>query len=488
MLAGLDDELPVGAEFALVVAERGLVQSADRQIAIDLFEALQAQAVQFGVQSARRLFGKRKNGGVLLRRDERKKVSSGGVARLLRYVRGPASKTGAMNRLVSTPMSALLCAATSAAAWAAPPGIRIGVLPPGPLDAITDVAGVRVGQVTLISGDGALRPGVGPVRTGVTVVVPNGDPWNQRVAAGTFDLNGNGEMTGTHWVEESGFLEEPVALTNTLNVGKVDDGVVDWMFKRYPNILEDDVPLPVVAECDDQSMNDIEGRHVTQADVVKALDRATGGPFPRGAVGAGTGMHAFGFKGGIGTASRMLGPNVGGYTVGVLTNVNDGGRSELRINGVPVGRDLANVLKPVFPHGYAMTPMGGRGAGGSIIVVVATNAPLDNRQLRELAKRASLGLARTGWNSHISSGDLFIAFSTTRIYPRNTKAGGSTFVVNDEDTMDALFAATSESTEAAVDDALFSAVTMTGINGNTLYALPIDRVRELLKAAGATGV
>jgi D-aminopeptidase len=367
------------------------------------------------------------------------------------------------------------------------PGIRIGVLPPGPLDAITDVKGVRVGQVTKIEGSGPLHPGAGPVRTGVTVVVPSDDTWNQRVAAATFDLNGNGEMTGTHWVDEAGFLEVPIALTNTLNVGRVDDGVIDWMIRRHSQIgIEDDVPLPVVAECDDQGFNDIQGRHVSPADVVKALDDAAPGAFKRGAVGAGTGMHAFGFKGGIGTASRVLAHDAGGYTVGVLTNVNDGRRTELKINGVPIGRALANELLPVYPHGLAAIPRA-RLSGGSIIVVVATDAPLDNRQLRELAKRAAIGLGRTGWNSHISSGDLFIAFSTTRVYPRDTNKATSTAVVAEEDTMDALFGATAEATEAAVDDALFSATTMTGANGATLYALPLDRVRSLLRAAGATG-
>ncbi len=372
----------------------------------------------------------------------------------------------------------------ASAAFGAVAGLRIGFLQPGALDAITDVPGVRVGQVTKIEGSGALRPGVGPVRTGVTVVVPNTDTWNSRPAAASYVLNGNGEMTGTHWVDEAGFIEVPIALTNTLNVGRVDDGVIDWMIKRYPQIgIEDDVPLPVVAECDDQGLNDIQGRHVSPADVGRALDDAKTGSFARGNVGAGTGMHGFGFKGGIGTASRVTDKDMGGYTVGVLTNVNDGSRSELRIDGVPVGRALQHELLPVYPHRAAM----GRGgpSGGSIIVVVATNAPLDSRQLRELDKRAVLGLGRTGWDSHISSGDLFIAFSTARVYPRDTAKPVSTFVVSDEDTMDALFAATAEATEAAVDDALFNATTMTGANGVTLYALPLDRVRALLQAAGA---
>jgi len=374
--------------------------------------------------------------------------------------------------LRSVALPALLLVAASLPSPAETPGIRIGVLPAGPLDAITDVKGVRVGQVTKNEGTGPLRPGTGPARTGVTVVVQNADPWNDRVAAATYDLNGNGEMTGSHWVDEAGFLEVPIALTNTLNVGRVDDGVIDWMIKRYPQVgIEDDVPLPVVA---------------AHADVGTAIDGAAPGRFARGAVGAGTGMHAFGFKGGIGTASRMLARDVGGYTVGVLTNVNDGRRAELHINGVPIGRDLEHDLLPVYPHGYAGVPRT-RFSGGSIIVVVATDAPLDHRQLHELGKRASLGLARTGWNSHVSSGDLFIAFSTTRIYPRDTKKQTSTVVVDDEDTMDALFAATAEATEAAVDDALFSAKTMTGASGATLYALPLDRVRALLQAAGATG-
>jgi D-aminopeptidase len=194
-------------------------------------------------------------------------------------------------------------------------------------------------------------------------------------------------------------------------------------------------------------------------------------------------MHAFGFKGGIGTASRVLAKDAGGYTVGVLTNVNDGRRADLKIDGVPVGRALQHELLPVYPH-VSMLPRT-QLAGGSIIVVVATDAPLDNRQLRELDKRAVLGLARTGWNSHISSGDLFIAFSTTRLYPRDAKVKTSTQLVDDEDVMDALFAATAEATEAAVDDALFSAKTMVGADGITLYSLPLDRVRALLQAAGA---
>jgi D-aminopeptidase len=364
---------------------------------------------------------------------------------------------------------------------AATDGITIGTLPAGKNDAITDVAGVLVGQVTKIEGEaGPLVPGKGPVRTGVTVVLPNDDPWSKRVAAATLDLNGNGEMTGAHWVDEAGFLEVPIALTNTLDVGRVDDGVIDWMIQKHPQIgIRDDVPLPVVAECDDQGLNDIQGRHVVAADVVHALDAAAAGPFARGDVGAGTGMRAFGFKGGIGTASRIVPKSAGGYTVGVLVNANTGGREELRIDGVPIGQLFAHELLPTIPKNAVMRTRG-RAADGSVIVTIATDAPLDGRQLHELAIRATLGLARTGITSHVSSGDLLIAFSTTHLYARDPDAPVAVALVNDDDAMDALFSATAEATEAAVDDALFSARTLSGAHGLTFYGLPVDRVRTIL--------
>jgi len=375
-------------------------------------------------------------------------------------------------------------------------GIVIGTLPAGAGDAITDVAGVRVGQVTKIEGaPGPLVPGTGPVRTGVTVVLPNDDPWMKRVAAATWDLNGNGEMTGAHWVDEAGFLEVPIALTNTLNVGRVDDGVIDWLISKHPAIGDtDDVPLPVVAECDDQGLNDIQGRHVSAADTVRALDSATGGAFERGAVGAGTGMRAFAFKAGIGTASRVVpaergtgtpasGATSAVYTVGVLVNANTGTREQLRIDGVPVGLLLAHELLPTFPRNASQIRTRGRAADGSIIVTIATDAPLDFRQLRELAKRAALGLGRLGLESNVSSGDLLIAFSTTHLFPREPEAALPATLVNDDDTMDALFAATAEATEAAVVDALLSARTLSGAHGLTFYALPADRVRKLLERA-----
>ena len=365
----------------------------------------------------------------------------------------------------------LACCALPASARTPVP---IGTFATGAVDGITDVAGVRVAHVTKVEGTN--------VRTGVTAIVANDDTWNQRVAAATFDLNGNGELSGAHWVDQSGFLEVPIVLTDTLDVGRADDGVVSWLIAKHPQIgVREDVPLPVVAECDDQGINDIQGRYVHPEDVVAMLDAAKQGDFPRGNVGAGTGMRAFGFAAGIGSASRVLPKNLGGYTVGVLVNANTGSRSELRVDGVPVGRAFARELLPVYPRstGYA-APARGRAADGSIIIVVATDAPLDHNRLHDVAKRAGMGLARTGATSHVSSGDLFIAFSTTHRYPR---AGGITgpAVESEEDRIDALFAATVDATESAIDDALFSAHTVSGRGGVTYYNLPFDRVRPLLQ-------
>jgi D-aminopeptidase len=274
----------------------------------------------------------------------------------------------------------------------------------------------------------------------------------------------------------------PVVLTNTLNVGRVDDGVVSWLIAKHPQIgVRDDVPLPVVAECDDQGINDIQGRHVHAEDVVAMLDAAKPGDFARGNVGAGTGMRAFGFAAGIGSSSRVLPQRLGGYTVGVLVNANTGSRAELRIDGVPVGRALANELLPVYPRSASYAPPDhGRAADGSVIIVVATDAPLDHTRLRDIAKRAGMGLARTGATSHVSSGDLFIAFSTTRRYPRAGGIAGPP-LETDEDRIDALFAATVEATESAIDDALFSAHDISGRAGVKYFALPRDRVQTLLK-------
>jgi D-aminopeptidase len=365
---------------------------------------------------------------------------------------------------------AVICCALPAGARTPVP---IGSFSVGAVDGITDVAGVRVAHVTKVEGTN--------VRTGATAIVANDDVWNQRVAAATFDLNGNGELSGAHWVDQAGFLEVPIVLTDTLDVGRAADGVVSWLIAKHPQIgVREDVPLPVVAECDDQGINDIQGRYVHPEDVIAMLDAAKPGDFPRGNVGAGTGMRAFGFAAGIGSASRVLPKNLGGYTVGVLVNANTGSRSELRIDGAPIGRAFARDLLPVYPRSAGYTaPVRGRAADGSIIIVVATDAPLDHNRLHDVAKRAGLGLARTGATSHVSSGDLFIAFSTTHRYPR---AGGilSPGVESDEDRIDALFAATVDATESAIDDALFSAHTVSGRNGVTYYNLPYERVRPLL--------
>ena len=361
--------------------------------------------------------------------------------------------------------------------------VSIGTLPAGPADGITDVPGVRVGHVTKIEGTGALVPGVGPVRTGATAILPNADPWKTRPAAGWFMLNGNGEMTGTHWIDESGFMSSPIVLTDTLDIGRADDGVVSWMIKQHPEIgVRDDIPLPVVAECDDAALNDIQGRHVSADDVVKLLDAAKPADFARGNVGAGTGMLAFGFKAGIGSASRVLPASLGGYTVGVLVNDNTGSapRANLMIDGVHVGRAFADKLLPVFPSRRSALPATGHVADGSIIIIIATDAPLDSTKLREMAERATLGLARSGSNSKVSSGDLFLAFSTTHVSDGDGVIAGPPLVA-DNRRIDQLYAAVADATEEAIDDALFSARTMTGRDGITFYGLPYEQVAPLLR-------
>ena len=388
-----------------------------------------------------------------------------------RRAEGKAAVATTSTRMFSVPRSLGLCLIVTLLG-ASP--VRVGSLPSGPNDGITDVPGVRVGQVTKIEG--------ATVRTGATGIIANPDPWNDRVAAATSDLNGNGELTGAHWVDQAGFLETPIVLTDSLDIGRADDGVVSWMTEHYPKIgIRDDVPLPVVAECDDQGLNDIRGRHVHAEDVIAMLDAARGGNFARGSVGAGTGMHAFGFKGGIGSASRILPKDLGGYTVGVLVNVNTGSREELLVDGVHVGEALLHELLPVYPSSYSPQPARGRAADGSIIIIVATNAPLDALRLRDLTKRSTLGLARTGATSHVSSGDLMIALSTTHTYPRAGGVAGPA-LETDEDHIDALFTATVDATQAAIYDAIFSARTVTGNYGITLYGLPFARVAPLLPA------
>ncbi|MBO0911456.1 MAG: P1 family peptidase [Acidobacteria bacterium] len=337
----------------------------------------------------------------------------------------------------------------------------------GPLNAITDVKGVEVGHTTLISGE-ASKSGAPPVRTGVTAILPRGKESRDAVFAGWFNLNGNGEMTGTHWVEDSGFLDGPVMITNTHSVGVVRDAVIQWKVKRGDADMEGFWwSLPVVAETWDGYLNDINGFHVTAEDAMAALNSAHGGRVEEGSVGGGTGMICNEFKGGIGTASRRLKPQDGPYTVGVLVQCNYGERDQLRIAGINVGREIP------APRIWTTDT-------GSIIVVVATDAPLIPTQLKRVARRVALGLGRNGSYSGDGSGDLFIAFSTANpgaIQPRGLRQ--VTMMPNGE--MDALFLATVQATEEAVVNAMVAAETMTGIHGHRVMALPHDQLRAILK-------
>ena len=345
----------------------------------------------------------------------------------------------------------------------------------GPLNAITDVAGVEVGYTTLISGEGKLEVGKGPVRTGVTAIVPRGrNSQNDPVYAGTFSLNGNGEMTGTAWVEESGFLEGPIVITNTHSVGVARDAVIAW---RVKNGAADNTgywwSLPVVAETWDGWLNDINGFHVKPEHVFNALDTAHGGAIEEGSVGGGTGMVCYEFKGGNGTASRKIDIKAGKdnptktFTVGVFLQANFGRRAQLTIAGVPIGKEIPGEIY--------------KQESGSCIAVVATDAPLLPNQLKRLARRVSLGLARTGSVSGNGSGDLFIAFSTA-----NPKVADSDHVTHSVETipndlLDPIFAGVVQATEEAAMNALIDNHDMTGRDNHRVPALPHERVRELLK-------
>jgi L-aminopeptidase/D-esterase-like protein len=351
---------------------------------------------------------------------------------------------------------------------------------PGPLNAITDVGGVEVGATTLIRGEGALKVGEGPVRTGVTVILPRGRENLDPVYAGWFSLNGNGEMTGTTWVEESGFLEGPVALTNTHSVGTVRDTIIGWQVKQKSQ--KQPWSLPVVAETWDGFLNDINGFHVKPEHVIAALDSSRSGPVAEGNTGGGTGMVCYGFKGGTGTASRVLSGEDGGYTVGVLVQCNCGRRPQLTIAGVPVGKEIPEAA----PHAGAPLPGAlppgndTQGDVGSIIIVIATDAPLLPHQLKRLARRASLGLARTGSVSGNSSGDIFIAFSTANPYADAPPGPNIVHTVSNEK-ITPLFTATVEATEEAIVNAMLGARTMTGIDGHTVVALPHEQLQKVLK-------
>ncbi len=346
---------------------------------------------------------------------------------------------------------------------------------PGPLNAITDVAGVEIGHTTLISGEGKLVVGQGPVRTGVTAILPRGKSGDDNVFAGWFTLNGNGEMTGTTWVEESGVLSGPVMITNTHSVGVVRDAVIAWRVRRgQPEPDGYWWSLPVVAETWDGWLNDVNGFHVHPEHVFAALDSAHSGPVEEGSVGGGTGMICNEFKGGIGTSSRVLPAGQGGYTIGVLVQCNYGMRGNLRIAGVPVGKEITE--QPAYAGSLPRETLD----LGSIIIVIATDAPLLPHQLKRLARRASLGLGRDGSISGNGSGDIFIAFTTANPGVAATK-GVIPVAMLANDAMDPLFAATVQATEEAVVNAMVAAGTMTGRDGHTAIALPHDRLRDILK-------
>jgi D-aminopeptidase len=339
---------------------------------------------------------------------------------------------------------------------------------PGLFNALTDVKGVEVGHTTLISGSGPLKVGVGPVRTGVTAILPRGKNSLDAVFAGWFTLNGNGEMTGTTWLEDSGFLEGPVMITNTHSVGVVRDAVISWRIKRGPPDDEGySWSLPVVAETADDDLNDMNGFHVKPEDALHALDTARSGPVEEGSVGGGTGMICNEFKGGIGTSSRVLDPKYGGYTVGVLVQCNYGLRSQLRIAGVPVGREIGE-------HTVRNDDV------GSIIVVVATDAPLIPTQLKRVARRVSLGMGRDGSFGSNGSGDIFIAFSTANPGAARSK-GVRQLTMLPNQRLNPIFLATVQATEEAIINAMVAAKTMKGINDFEVIGLPHDRLREVLK-------
>ena len=348
---------------------------------------------------------------------------------------------------------------------------------PGKYNSITDVEGVLVGHETIIEGDGNLIVGKGPIRTGITSILPRGMNYDP-VFAGWYSLNGNGEMTGTTWVEESGFLEGPIMITNTHSVGVVRDAVIEWSYKNkfyktLYNIKDLFWTLPVVAETYDGSLNDINGFHVKKEHAFNALNSAKGGIISEGNVGGGTGMICHGFKGGIGTSSRKIDLKEKKYTLGVLVQANYGNRKELTIAGVPVGKEIENLL-PKITFGEKQEGL------GSIIVIVATDAPLLPNQLKRLARRVPLGISRVGGFGSNGSGDIFITFSTANPGAFNREEiRNINFLPND--LMNPFLSATTQATEEAIVNALISAETMTGINNNTDYNLPHDRLKNILK-------
>jgi L-aminopeptidase/D-esterase-like protein len=387
-----------------------------------------------------------------------------------------------MTQTVGFPEKTLGAPATPGATGEGAPRARDLGIPfdgtPGPLNAITDVAGVRVAHVTLIEGDGALEVGTGPVRTGLTAALPRGDLAS--VFAGWDALNGTGEMTGTELIDESGLLIGPALTTNTLSVGVVRDAVTSWAYEHLGPDLSVFVSAPVVAETWDGVLNDINGHHVTPEHVYEALDALAGAgdaapaPVQEGNVGGGTGMICHGFKGGIGSASRKLDEANGGYTVGVLVQANHGFRPSLTIAGAPVGQEISDLMPEVGEAAH------GGGKVSSIIGIVATDAPLLPHQLQRLAKRVGLGVGIVGGRGEDVSGDIFLAFSTAYgVDPENQDVVSVEMVPFFM--TDPLLEATVQATEEAIVNALVAARTMTGIDDNTVHALPHDRLRATLR-------
>lgn len=351
-------------------------------------------------------------------------------------------------------------------------GISIGRFPTGPLNAITDVAGVKVGHVTLIEGEGPLIVGRGPVRTGVTAILPcDGEIFMERLVGGSFVLNGAGELSGLTQVQEWGIIETPILLTNTLAVGEASSGAVRYMVGQHPTIgQEHDVILPLVGECDDSFLNDIAGQHVRAEHARQALALATAGPVAEGAVGGGTGMTCFDLKGGIGTSSRQVFADSEGFILGILVMANFGRLRDLRVDGIPVGEALA----PDFA-GARVRPS----LYGSIIAVLATDAPLSTQQLNRLSKRVALGLGRVGSYAAHGSGEIVLAFSTANRVPRERSARLWSLEMLPDRRIDPLYCAAIECTEEAVLNALCMAETTIGHSGHVSEALPLDRVREI---------
>ena len=351
-------------------------------------------------------------------------------------------------------------------------GFSIGRFPAGPWNAITDVAGVRVGHTTLVEGDGPLEVGKGPVRTGVTAVVPNDDIFGQRAVAGGFVLNGAGEVSGLTQVQEWGLLETPILLTNTMSVGKVSDAVVKWMTRKWPKIgNEEDVVIPLVGECDDSWLNDAVGRHVRSEHVYRAIEQAASGPVPEGSVGAGTGLITCDFKAGIGTSSRRVDIEGDVHTVGILVQSNFGVMRSLRVDGAPVGE----ALEPQFGE-----PRREKNAG-SIITIIATDAPLLSPQLVRVCKRAALGIGRCGSFAAHGSGEIVVAFSTANVVPRVASKMTAKLEVLLDEACDPLYEAIVECTEEAIVNALCMADEMQGPTGHVAPALPLDRLSAILK-------